>query len=66
MIDNSPDQILIQRVKQKLIHCHTLDNVDIDSLIKQIASGNLKSQDWMMFIENTIDRRNQNESSEEA
>ena len=65
MEKESPDQILIQRAKKKLSDQKLLEDVDIEALVKTILTGHIKSQDWKLNIENSIERRKKNESSEE-
>lgn len=66
MTPESPDQLLIERIRKKMVDQRILEQEDIESLMKTIASGNTKAEDWKFQIENSIERRQRNASSDSA
>lgn len=64
MIPDSPDQILIKSIEKRLVTERILDKPEIESIVKAISNGSIRVEDWKFQIENSLQRRQRNASSE--
>ncbi len=55
-MNESPDSILSERILSKLQASNALKNETLEDLKKQIKSGTLKSEDWILLLEKDIEK----------